>query len=201
MTRQRHPFRPGPAGGKISRTGWANAALVLFTVLVLVRAPTLRAGTLEPIPDAPPAPALRLADPSGTVHDLSALAGSVVVVTFWATWCSPCLTEMPGMQRLLDSFSDQPFRILAINDSEPRRRVERMVERLGVDFTVLLDANGSAMSAWGIKVLPTSFVVDQAGRVRYRVVGPYDWDGETGRQVVEDLLREKGSAARDSRSE
>jgi peroxiredoxin len=108
---------------------------------------------------------------------------------------------MPGMQRLLDSFSDQPFRILAINDSEPRRRVERMVERLGVDFTVLLDANGSAMSASGIKVLPTSFVVDQAGRVRYRVVGPYDWDGETGRQVVEDLLREKGSAARDSRSE
>jgi len=188
MTRQRHPFRPGPAGGKISRTGWANAGLVLFTVLLLVRAPTLRAGTLEPIPDAPPAPALRLADPSGTVHDLSALADSVVLVNFWASWCPPCLTEMPSLDRLAGRLADRGFRVLAVNVGEDPRRAQATLERLGYEGTLLLDRDQSALASWGVKVLPTSFVIGSDGRPRLRVVGDLDWDDKDVNRVIEEMI-------------
>ena len=188
MTRHRHPFRPGPAGGKISRTGWANAGLVLFTVLLLVRAPTLRAGTLEPIPDAPPAPALRLADPSGTVHDLSALADSVVLVNFWASWCPPCLTEMPSLDRLAERLADRGFRVLAVNVGEDPRRAQATLERLGYEGTLLLDRDQSAFASWGVKVLPTSFVIGSDGRPRLRVVGDLDWDDKDVNRVIEEMI-------------
>ena len=151
-------------------------------------------GALEPYEGLIEAAAItELPDLKGRTHRLRDHEGSVVLVNFWATWCSPCLSEMPGMQRLADTFSGRRFKILAINSSEPRNRIESMLQRLQVDFTVLMDSDGGAISAWDVKMLPTSFIADRAGKIRYRVIGPFDWDGDEAKEVIEELLRDDGS--------
>ena len=69
------------------------------------------------------APPLDLVDLHGRQHSLDDYAGKVLLVNFWASWCTPCITEMPGMQRLSETLEDQPFEILAINVSESENRV------------------------------------------------------------------------------
>ncbi|MGB5718303.1 MAG: TlpA disulfide reductase family protein [Gammaproteobacteria bacterium] len=169
--------------------------LVIPLLLLLAAASHPAGGALLPYPvDDQPAPALSLPDLGGTQHSLSAYRGNVVLVNFWATWCAPCLIEMPGMQRLLSAMKGRPFTILAVNVKEAKTTVWRFKNLLKVNFPALLDSDGAATQAWEVQFYPTSFLIDSEGNIRYTAYGMIDWDGDETRQIIEQLLPD-GKAA------
>lgn len=121
------------------------------------------------------APALALNDLDGRRHTLADYRGRVVVVNFWATWCAPCVQEMPGLAQLRERLAPAGVVVLGVNHRENAARIRPFVERLGLDFPVLRDHDGSAAAAWGVRVFPTTFVLDPAHRVAYVATGEQDW--------------------------
>jgi thiol-disulfide isomerase/thioredoxin len=112
--------------------------------LVLVLSLRAWAGELEAVPGTPQAPTLALADPGGKFHALTDNRGRVVLVNFWASWCPPCLHEMPSLQRLAEATASWPFKVLAVNVGETPQRAEEALKRLGYKETLLLDRDQTA---------------------------------------------------------
>jgi thiol-disulfide isomerase/thioredoxin len=121
-------------------------------------------------------PPLALRDLAGKEHKLADYKGKVVVLNFWATWCDPCREEMPAMQRLQDKLSGKPFVILAVDYGEGPPRISEFLKKVPVRFTVLLDRDTAAATAWKVKVLPTTLVLDPDHKVRFVAVGDIGWD-------------------------
>jgi thiol-disulfide isomerase/thioredoxin len=161
---------------------------ILLTVVVSAVAPG-RAGELRAL-EPKPAPALELPDLGGETRNLAAWRGQVVLINFWATWCPPCLEEMPSIQRLAERMRGRPFAVAAVNVAEAERRVAHSVRQMGLGFPVLLDTYGAIFRAWGGKGLPTSVLIDRDGRMRYLGLGPLEWDGAEAVTAVEGLLSE-----------
>ena len=168
---------------------WISA---LWLSLLAVWAAVVHPAQLDPVDEPWEAPTLSLMDTGGRTRHLAEYRGRVVLVNFWATWCPPCVVEMPGLQRLAQRLSQRPFALLAVNVGESKSKVFRFRRLTGFRETVLLDPEGETFSAWGASVYPTSLLVDKGGRVRYRVVGPLDWDGEEAAGVIDGLLAEGG---------
>ena len=134
-----------------------------------------------------PTPPLALQDLAGAPRTLADFRGKVVIVNFWATWCEPCLQEMPSMQKLQDRLAPR-VAVVAVNFGESAAKVKQFMERLGVKFTVLLDPNGDTPRAWRVRLLPTSYVVGPDGQVRYSVLGEIDWNSDAVVSTVRTLL-------------
>ena len=133
------------------------------------------AGELFEVPVALQAE-LNLPDLSGQSRNLDEFAGKVLLVNFWASWCRPCIEEVPGIQRLIAVMADALFAVIGVNVGEGERRVQAAVKRLGMEFSILLDKDSAEFKSWGATVLPTAFVPDGSGRVRYIARGPVEWD-------------------------
>ena len=133
-------------------------------------------------------PPLALPDLAGRPQSLGDYRGKVVLVNFWATWCEPCREEMPSIERLRASLAGQPFAVLAVNIGESEARVRRFLEQVSLQLTVLLDRDSAAARAWHARVLPMSFLVGPDGRVRYAVVGEYDWTQDAAHQAIRSLM-------------
>jgi thiol-disulfide isomerase/thioredoxin len=118
-----------------------------------------------------------------------------VLVNFWASWCAPCLKEMPSMHRLLEDLGTSGLRVLAVNVGEDGRRAAEMARRFGYRGPVLLDPDREAFTAWGVEVLPTSVLIGRLGRERMRLVGETDWDDAAVRESIRSLLAEPSRAA------
>jgi thiol-disulfide isomerase/thioredoxin len=163
-------------------------ALVLPWLFVLSVLPA-RAIELQPGP-ARPAPSLVVPLVSGGMADLARLRGRVVLVNYWASWCPPCLMEMPSMDRLARGMAKRPFVLLAVNAGEPADWVKAFVLKTRPGFPVALDAGGRNMHAWGGMIMPTSFIVDKKGRIRYSVIGPKEWDAPEMVGIIAKLMAE-----------
>ena len=115
---------------------------------------------------------------------LSSERGKVVLLDVWATWCDPCREEMPAMQRLQERLAGKLV-VLAVDYGEGPPRIKDFLKKVPVRFTVLLDRDTSAATAWKVKVLPTTLVIDPDQKVRYVAVGDVGWDT----QAVEEQMR------------
>jgi thiol-disulfide isomerase/thioredoxin len=133
-------------------------------------------------------PPLALQDLDGRPHALENYRGKVVLINFWATWCGPCREEMPSINKLRASLAGQPFAVLAVNLGESEPRIRRFMEQVPLEFTVLLDRDSTVAKAWRARVLPASFLVGPDGRVRYAVIGEYDWEQDAARKAVLGLM-------------
>ena len=133
-------------------------------------------------------PDMQLADLDGSRYDLSKLRERVILVNFWASWCPPCVREMPSMQRLKEKMADRPFTILAVNMAESNAEVRAFIDKTRIDFPVLMDRDGAMLKRWKVIVFPTSFVIDPAGRIRYAVLGELEWDSPEALQKLTELL-------------
>ena len=131
---------------------------------------------------------LRLPDLTGRQRGLDDFRGKVVLVNFWASWCTPCVTEMPSIQRLAATLEGEPFAVVGVNVSESKLRVRTMAQRLGLDFPILLDEEGETFKSWGATILPTTYVLDRDGVPRFVGRGPLAWDESPARDFVEGLL-------------
>ncbi len=132
-----------------------------------------------------PAPTLAARTLADDPLGLADFAGRVVLVNFWATWCAPCVEEMPSMQRLRDRLGRERIEIVGVNFQENAARIEPFLRRLGLAFPVVRDHDGALRKAWQVSVFPSTFVVAPDGRVAYVVTGGIDWDDPT----VESSLR------------
>jgi thiol-disulfide isomerase/thioredoxin len=137
-----------------------------------------------------PAPALQALDLKGVSKTLAEYRGKVVLLNFWASWCPPCLREMPSLERLRVNMAGRPLAIVALDSAETAEEVNAYLARMKLGFPILLDPDGSNTRRWKVFALPTSFLLDAEGRVRYVLTGPTEWDEGEALRVIESLLAE-----------
>lgn len=170
---------------------------LMLVVALAGSAAVCTAAGLVAIPEQPQANEFSLPALDGSRHALSDFRGDYVLVNFWAGWCSPCIKELPSMQRTYIDLKGHDFEILAIHVGPETADMLALLKRFEISFPVLVDAE-LALSNWGVKGLPTSFLLDPEGRVIYKATGPVDWDEPAQRELLEQLLDGQSSAANNS---
>lgn len=165
-------------------------ALRLLAVLFAMGTPWAASGqgALQKWTGALEAPPIELSTLDGQRLALSDLKGKVLVVNFWATWCEPCIDEMPSMQRLQEALSGQPFEIVAVNYQEGEPRIRSFLQKVPVTFPILRDTDGGVARMWKVRIFPTSFVIDRTGSIRYSVVGAFNWSAPEAEKTLRTLL-------------
>ena len=137
-------------------------------------------------------PKIDALDIQGKTWNPAELAGKVVVLNFWATWCAPCKEELPTLQTLHD-ISDNQTVVLTINVRESVARAARYMQTTGMSFPVISDPQGDLAKRWGVTVYPTTILIAPNGQARWRVIGDVDWSGPQANQWLNEVRR--GSVA------
>jgi thiol-disulfide isomerase/thioredoxin len=148
---------------------------------------------LAPLPRPYPAPAFILQDGDGKPVSLADYKGKVILLNFWGTWCPPCRHEMPSMERLYERQKSKGFVVLAVNQTESSEDVFIYTSQLSVTptFKILYDKNSDVAAKYRVVGLPTTFLIDKHGQIRYRAVGGRDFDSPKVEQRISSLISEK----------
>ncbi len=113
--------------------------------------------------------------PDGTTQRLSDLRGQKVLVNFWATWCPPCIAEMPDLQAARELYGEEHgFVVLAVNAAEDRPQIESFADEMGLTIPLIVDPESNIGDAYGARNLPTSFFINSDGTVHLRHTGVVD---------------------------
>ena len=118
-----------------------------------------------------PAPQISLPVVGGGTSDLTNDRGKVLLVNFWATWCEPCKSEMPALQQLANELSDQPFRLYSVDLEEDAAQVQDFEKQYGLNLYAVIDEDGDASRAYGVRGLPATFLIDKQGVLRLQRLG------------------------------
>lgn len=132
---------------------------MLFLATALAASPALAVEAGEP------APALSLVTAKGDAVALDKLRGKVVYVDFWASWCGPCRRSFPWMNEMQAKYGPRGFTIVGVNVDKKRTDAERFLAQIPATFTIVFDDSGATPTAWGVKGMPSSYLVDGAGKV------------------------------------
>lgn len=121
--------------------------------------------------------------------------GKVVLLNIWATWCTPCIVEMPTMEALHREFKNTDLRVVAVSIDQPQTEdaIRRFVKQLGLTFEVLHDPEGDITREYQATGYPETFVIGRDGVIRKKVIGAADWNSEGNRALVRQLLAERGA--------
>ncbi len=160
---------------RILRT--ALLATSLVTILLSISGCCAPCGSLtglftnQGLAKGEPAPDFTLTSLRGEQVTLSELQGQVVLITFWSTTCGPCRRELPTLQELYENYTSQGLRVLAVNVGEKKSTVQRFVDENGYTLPILLDSRGEVRGAYGVRGIPTSYLVDGQGTVQHVQLG------------------------------
>ena len=120
-----------------------------------------------------PAPDFQFEDPDGQATSLSNLQGKAVLLNFWASWCGPCIHEMPFLQQIYDEWTDKEVVILTIDVGESSSTAKRFLQSRGFSFPVLLDTKGVVAGQYNIRGIPTTFFIDRDGIIQDMRIGAF----------------------------
>jgi peroxiredoxin len=121
-------------------------------------------------------PAIDLPDASGQRIKLHDYRGKITVVNFWASWCPPCVEEIPSLNRLREQMQGQPFELISINYADSPEKIHEFMSRVNVQFPVLIDPNGKVSQQWNVIGFPSTFVIGKDGKIQYGVNAAIQWD-------------------------
>ena len=189
---------PGDAASPAPAATVSASAPAKATVAAAAKA---RAGRVLPLPDAireleliKPARSKRAEDfslntpGSGKVRLLD-YRGQVVLINFWATWCPPCLEEMPAMERLYRQHRELGFTLVAVSVDADSKLVAPFVTAHKFTFPVALDPSMSMANTYGVRALPSTFIVARDGTLAALAIGPRHWDNDAAHSLIEGLAR------------
>lgn len=117
---------------------------------------------------------LDLNDVYGQRHNINDYKGKVVLVSFWASWCGPCIEEMPSLVKLKEKYKDK-FEILAVNVREDVNTIKKFTEIMNINFPLLQDLDSQVTKDWKVYVYPSNYIIDKTGKARYAATGAMDW--------------------------
>jgi len=122
---------------------------------------------------------------------LSDYRGKVVLLNFWATWCPPCVREMPSMERLQQRVGEG-FKVIAANQMEEPDDVFAFTGQLAVEptFEIVFDSDSKVSQAYAVRGLPTTYLIDKKGNIRYRAVGGREFDHAEVVKIIKQLIAE-----------
>ena len=130
-----------------------------------------------------------LATPDGRRFRLHDHRGRVVFINFWATWCLPCREEMPAMERLYQQHRETGFVMVAVSADTSPKNVPAFVKEQKLTFAVALDPQLEVANVYGVRALPSSFIVDKNGELVALALGPRAWDTDAAHSLIEGLVR------------
>lgn len=166
--------------GMALNLGRAPRLLASLAALGLVLA---ACGDADAEASGPPAPDDEFETFDGTVTSLSEFEGEPVVVNFWASWCAPCIAEMPDFERVHQDLRGE-VRFLGLNTQDDRKSADELVERTGVTYDLALDPDGDLFGAFEVFAMPSTFFVDEHGHIAHR------HNGLATEQQLRDLIDE-----------
>lgn len=129
-----------------------------------------------------------LATLDGKVVESSELAGKVVLVNFWATWCGPCKEEIPSLARLQKQLDPAQFTLLTVTTDLQRQGIAQFLAQLGVSLPVLFDEDQEVSLSFMVRGLPTTVVIARDGTLVGRAVGPRAWDSPEAVAVMRQVM-------------
>lgn len=175
------------------RQQWLTVLGITLTLAALlgVGAFTMR-DELFPIEVGSQAPAFQAStvDGSKAVRTLADYTGKVVVLNIWATWCAPCIYEMPSFARLRTAVPDSNLAIVAVSVDElvGADSVNAFAKNLGVNFVVLHDSTTQIARTYQVTGYPETFVIARDGTIRKKWIGPLEWDSPANVALINGLL-------------
>jgi peroxiredoxin len=123
-----------------------------------------------------PAPSFSLPGLDGKNVSLADFKGKVVLLNIWATWCAPCIAEMPSMEKLYQELRGEDFELLAVSvDESGAEAVKPFMDKHKLGFPVLLDTIGEIKNLYQATGVPESFIIDKDGIIVEKIIGPRDW--------------------------
>lgn len=144
----------------------------------------LRAFNSNPVP-----PSFTLHDIDGKQVSFHQPRGKIVIVNFWATWCPPCVEEIPSLNRLKEKMKDKPFELISINYAQPADVIQEFMQRIHVEYPVLLDINTKVAGEWNVFAFPSTFVIGPDGHIHYGVNAAILWDSDEVIETLNTLLQ------------
>lgn len=156
----------------------------MAVAMMLVTGQVLAANTSGPAPD------FTLKSRSGENIKLSELRGQVVMINFWASWCGPCRQEMPILDQLYQRYEPMGFTLLGVNVEEDSAAAEKVLREIPVSFPVLYDSKNQVSENYQVRAMPSTFLIDRDGKVRYLHKGYKPGYEEAYQQQVRELIRE-----------
>ena len=166
------------------------ACALILTSVTHAHDPALHGFQMSTFDPPFPAPDFDLAVLDGDKPaSLETYKGEFVLLNFWATWCPPCLEEMPYIETAYNKFKDRGFTVVAISsDEEGESAVAPFIEKLGLTFPVLLDTDKAVSSEYGAHNLPMTFILNREGEVIAGAVGERNWSGEEALSVLDEII-------------
>jgi peroxiredoxin len=152
----------------------------------------VQAAGLRTVDEPRPAIEFELPTVDGHLLRLQDQRGKVVLLNFWATWCPPCVHEMPLLEQLYQSLRQQPFVVWAVAMKENHDKVAPFMDQHRLHFPALLDTDGVVSTRYGLRGLPVTYLIDCSGNVVGQALGPREWTSEAVRTLLIALLSEPG---------
>lgn len=171
----------------------AWAALCWMSLLGILAAPVSAADLFAALKvsraaSSMAAPAFTLKTVAGRDVSSKDLAGKVVLLNFWATWCGPCKDEMPALERLRRQFDPSAFIMLAVTADIQRDGITAFVNQQGLGFPVLLDEDRDVSAAFTVRGLPTTVLIAKDGKLVGRASGPREWDSPQAVALIRSMV-------------
>lgn len=132
--------------------------------------------------------AIDLQDSTGKKFHIDDYRGKVTIVNFWATWCPPCVEEIPSLNRLREQMQGQPFELITINYAQSAKTIQEFMQKVDVQFPVLIDPKGATAQKWNVIGFPSTFVIGPDGSIRYGVNAAIHWDNAEVISALKALL-------------
>jgi len=173
--------------------------VLLFLVLILVFFSSCQSPQRSGVAPGNLAPDFSLPDTSGEIRSLSDFRGKVVLLNFWASWCAPCVVEMPALERLYNQLKDRGFVVVAVAIDDDENAIREFQKDYDLTFPILLDNTSRTKNRYKIVGYPETYILDTDGRMVLfsdpqdnmpvvKIMGPREWDSPNAVQRLIQLL-------------